>query len=59
MSGIELSRFVKVLYITSLSGTKIIGFNTAEAALTQVVIILLAKPVDISNQSAISSVSMP
>ena len=59
MSGIDLNRFGKVLYITSLSGTKIIGLNTAEAALTQVVIILLAQPIDISKRSAIFSVSMP
>ena len=45
--------------MTSLSGTKIIGFNTVEAAFTQVVITLLAKSVDISKQYAISSVCMP
>ena len=39
--------------------SRAVGFNTAEAALTQVVIILLAKLVDISKRSAISSVSMP
>ena len=59
MSRIDLNRFGKVLRITSLSGTKLIGFNTAEAALTKFVITLLAKPVDISKQSAMPSVSMP
>ena len=59
ISGIDLNRFGEVLYITYLSGTKTIGFNTAEVALTHVVIILLAKPVDISKRSAECSVSMP
>ena len=59
MSGIDLNRFGKVLCINSLSGTKIIGFNTAETTSAQVVIIPLAKPVDISKGFAISSVCIP